>query len=56
MNNNSITLLKSKIEDLLEGYWQPDIWKIEDFPYQERLGNTKDRKVFNFYFGIIFQR
>ncbi|WDU77714.1 tyrosine-type recombinase/integrase [Lysinibacillus sp. G01H] len=48
MNNNSITLLKSKIEDLLEGYWQPDIWKIEDFPYQERLGNTKDRKVVNF--------
>ena len=50
MNNNSITLLKPKIEtaDLLEGNWKSDIWKIDDFPYQDRLGDVNDRKAVNF--------
>lgn len=50
MNNNSISLLKPKIEtaDLLEGYWKSDIWKTDDFPYQDRLGYVNDRKAVNF--------
>ncbi len=50
MNINSITSLKSKIEteELLEGYWKLDVWKIKDFPYKDCLGNVSDRKAVSF--------